>query len=78
MQKTIRIGAVNPAMADEMLNDMLYKGLKPEIKAKISQYEKERYNGFDDLRIALKKIEKEKELELNGSKTSQVKQAAVQ
>lgn len=77
MQKAIKIGAVNPAMADGMLHDMLYKGLKPEIKA-ISHYEKERYNGFDDLRIALRKIEKEKELELNGSKTAQVKQAVVQ
>lgn len=62
MQKAIKIGAVNPAMADGMLHDMLYKGLKPEIKA-ISHYEKERYKGFDDLRIALRKIEKEKELE---------------
>lgn len=57
MQKAIKIGAVNPAMADGMLHDMLYKGLKPEIKA-ISHYEKERYKGFDDLRIALRKIEK--------------------
>lgn len=77
MQKAIKIGAVNPAMADGMLHDMLYKGLKPEIKA-ISHYEKERYTGFDDLRIALRKIEKEKEIELNGSKTAQVKQAVVQ
>lgn len=39
MQKAIKIDAVNPAMADGMLHDMLYKGLKPESKA-ISHYEK--------------------------------------
>lgn len=77
MQKAIKISAINPAMADGMLHDMLYKGLKPKIKA-ISHYEKERYTGFDDLRIALRKIEKGNEIELNGSKTAQVKQAVVQ
>lgn len=54
-------------MVDGMLYDMLYKGLKFEIKV-IFYYEKERYKGFDDLRIVLRKIEKEKEIELNGSK----------
>ncbi|XP_062571420.1 uncharacterized protein LOC134233469 [Saccostrea cucullata] len=76
MQKAIKIGAVNSAMADEMLHDMLYKGLKPELKA-ICHYEKERFKGFDELRVALRKLEKENEIDV-GSRTAHVKQAVVQ
>jgi hypothetical protein len=57
MQRAIKVGAVKLEMADEMLHDMLYKGLKPELKASC-HYEKEVHKGFDDLRVALRKLKK--------------------
>ncbi|XP_062606710.1 uncharacterized protein LOC134268467 [Saccostrea cucullata] len=52
------------------------KGLKPELKANC-HYEKERFKGFDELRVALRKLEKENEIDV-GSRTAHVKQAVVQ
>ncbi|XP_056003412.1 zinc finger CCHC domain-containing protein 18-like [Ostrea edulis] len=77
MQRAIKVGAVKLEMADEMLYDMLYKGLKPELKASC-HYEKEIHKGFDDLRVALRKLEKELKLDEEDNKKVQVKQAIAQ
>lgn len=60
MQEAIQIVTINTSMADGMLHDTLYKGLKTEKPSLITK--KKRYKGFDDLRIALRKIEKEREI----------------
>lgn len=66
LDRAIKIKKVHPSEADSMLHDMLWKGLKPELKDK-SHYEKEKYLTFDDLRVALRKIEKDQQLEIGAS-----------
>ena len=51
-------GQVLENSADKMLRDMLWKGLRPDLKD-ITHYEREKYQSFDSLRVALRKIEKE-------------------
>lgn len=51
-------GKVKKTESDEMLHDMVYKGLRPELKDK-AHYEKEKYKSFDDFRVVLRKIERE-------------------
>ena len=55
-------GKVKQSESDTMLHDMLWKGLKAELKDK-SHYEKEKYTTFDSLRVALRKLEKEHQTE---------------
>ncbi|VDH90823.1 Hypothetical predicted protein [Mytilus galloprovincialis] len=62
LDKAIHSGKVSKPQADTMMHDMLWKGLRPDIKH-ISHYEKERFKTFDHLRVALRKIEKEHNLD---------------
>jgi hypothetical protein len=41
-----------------MLHDKQWKGLKPELKHQC-QYERENFKSFDELRIALRKLERD-------------------
>ena len=56
--KAILIGKVKKAESDDMLHDKLWKGLKPELKHQC-QYERENFKSFDELRIALRKLERD-------------------
>ena len=56
--KAILIGKVKKAESDDMLHDKLWKGLKPELKHQC-QYERENLKSFDELRIALRKLERD-------------------
>ncbi|VDI03961.1 Hypothetical predicted protein [Mytilus galloprovincialis] len=62
LDKAIHSWKVSKPQADTMMHDMLWKGLRPDIKH-ISHYEKERFKTFDHLRVALRKIEKEHNLD---------------
>ena len=62
LDKAIYMGKVSNIQADSMLHDMLWKGLKHPLKD-ISHYEKERHTTFDKLRVALRRIEKEHNLD---------------
>ena len=63
LSRAILTGKVKQSESDTMLHDMLWKGLKPELKDK-SHYEKEKYTTFDDLRVALRKLEKEHQTDM--------------
>ena len=54
--RAILIGKVKKVESDEMLHDKLWKGLKTELKYQC-QYEREKFKSFDELRIALGKLE---------------------
>lgn len=56
--KAILIGKFKKAESDDMLHDKLWKGLKPELKHQC-QYERENFKSFDELRIALRKLERD-------------------
>lgn len=56
LSRAILTGKVKASEADSMLHDMLFKGLRPELKDK-AHYEKERYTSFDELRVVLRKLE---------------------
>lgn len=62
LEKAIQLRKVTRSDGDHMLHDMLWKGLKPEMKA-ISHYEKEKYTTFDSLRAALRRMEKDASLD---------------
>ena len=62
LEKAIQTGKVSRPDADGMLHDMLWKGLRPHLKS-ISHYEKEKYTTFDALRVALRRIEKDNNLD---------------
>lgn len=74
--RALTTGTVSKPEADKMLHDMLWKGLKPELKA-ITHYEREKFNTFDELRVALRRIEKENKLDEDISKKQISKQAVV-
>lgn len=68
LDKAVHMGRISPSQADAMLHDMLWKGLRPNLKD-VSHYEKARHGSFDDLRIALRRIEKEYEFDKATSKS---------
>ena len=55
---------------------MLWKGLRPELKA-ISHYEREKCSTFDELRVALRRIEKDNIMDEDISKKQRSKQDVV-
>lgn len=62
LDRAVNAGNVSRDQAGSMLHDMLWKGLKPALKD-VTHYEKERYSTFDKLRTALRRIEKERQLD---------------
>ena len=73
LNKALQPEKVDPTQADEMFHDMLWKGSNPAIKD-ISHFEKEQHKNFDALRIALRKLEKEYQVDHPTRKVT-VKQA---
>ena len=74
--RALTVGVISKGQSDKMLHDMLWKGLKPELKG-ITHYEKERFGTFDELRVALRKIEKENKLEENKDSNKLISKQAV-
>jgi len=62
LEKAIQIDKVKRSEADAMLHDMLWKGLKPHLRD-TTHYEKEKYITFDQLRVALRKLEKDNQID---------------
>lgn len=60
LEKAIQMGKVNRHEADSMLSFMLLKGLRPQLRAIHSiHYVKDKCTSFDQLRVALRKLEKD-------------------
>ena len=74
--RAIMTGQVLENSADKMLHDMLWKGLRPDLKD-ITHYEREKYQSFDSLRVALRKIEKENIQESEGKISKQISKKAI-
>lgn len=76
LDRAVHAHKVSRPQADRMLHDMLWKGLKPALKD-VSHYEKERFATFDNLRTALRRIEKEHQLDQPAKMKPTIKQAVV-
>ncbi|XP_061171984.1 uncharacterized protein LOC133181512 [Saccostrea echinata] len=74
--RAIMTGQVFESSSDKMLHDMLWKGLRPDLKD-ITHYEREKYHSFDSLRVALRKIEKENQQESEGKISKQLSKKAI-
>ena len=76
LSKATMNGEVPASNSDKMLHDMLWKGLRSELKD-ITHYEKERYSSFDQLRVALRRIEKENHPDVDKKISKQISKKAV-
>ena len=74
--RALTVGVISKGQSDNMLHDMLRKGLKPELKG-ITHYEKERFGTFEELRVALGKIQKENKLDENKDSNKLISKQAV-